>query len=226
MRFRPLPVTVLLALGAASLAAATADETSPRRIQDVGDGLLYARVTRAPAEIPTPEELAGRSVILDVRFAADDGTADGPLTTLIRAVAGATRPVFILTNADTSPRLQQTVSALDPLPGVITVASARENRPADFVVLATSDDERAAYAAFATGKSVVELTTDLPEKRRHDEASLTRQPPAEEPEADGTAGDDLPPPRPDVVRKPKPVIDAALQRAVHLYRGLRALQAL
>lgn len=206
--------------------AALAHVRGEPMVRDVGDGLHYARVTRAPDDLPATEHLAGRAAVVDLRYATDDGTADAPLTAMVRAMAGAKRPVFLLVNAETSPRLLRTVGALDALPGVITIARVGSAVTADFAAVITPEEERRAYEAFVAGKSVVELTTDLPGKRRNDEASLSQHPPAADSRPDESGDDGTPPPETATARSPKPLVDVALQRAVHLYRGLRALKTL
>jgi hypothetical protein len=75
--------------------------------------------------------------------------------------------------------------------------------------------DRRAYDALEKGSDVQSLLSDYPDKPRIDEAYLEK-----EHIADSDAPDvisDKPPP-------PRPLVDAMLQRAVQLHRGLLALK--
>ncbi len=77
------------------------------------------------------------------------------------------------------------------------------------------EDDKRAYDALESGASVESLLSDYPDKPRIDEAYLEK-----EHLSDSDAPDlptDKPPP-------PKPLVDALLQRAVQLHRGLVALK--
>jgi hypothetical protein len=83
----------------------------------------------------------------------------------------------------------------------------------DLEVKAPPEADRQAYAALEAGVALAGLLTDHPGKVRQDELSLRQ------------GSDSAPAPAPATgPGAAEPVIDAALQRAVHLHRAHQALR--
>ena len=93
----------------------------------------------------------------------------------------------------------------------------------DFIVTEAPADARRAYDALEKGSDVTALVTDHPDKLRNDEASLAhdRAPDSDGDDTDGSPSTEEPESKP----KAAPT-DAALQRAIHVYQGLRAMKVL
>ena len=122
----------------------------------------------------------------------------------------------ILLNGETAPELVQAATA--PLPRQLTVGRKADSAAADILVNVNPDDERRAFDALTSGTSIEKLVSNNAEKRRFDEAALTRShangtprsQPEEEPAADDKAAAEKPP------------TDVALLRAVQLHRTLQS----
>jgi hypothetical protein len=123
----------------------------------------------------------------------------------------------VLANNSTAPALLQVLADNRKVPGLLTVGIAALGFSPDFPVSQSPAEEQLAFNDFAKGTPVTELTTDNPQKQRNDEASLSRDAQADTGEADGTT-------KPADSEKRTQHIDAALQRAIQLHRGLKALK--
>jgi nucleoside phosphorylase len=179
---------------------------------DLGQGLVYIRVHHLPADLPANPEGRAPATVVDLRYVEADAATTTALGAWLKFRAGPKSPVLVLVNSKTSPALLATLRAHDPKSGILLISgSAGAVRP-DLTVPTSAEAERKAYDAFETGTPLATLITDFPDKVRIDEASLNFERPA--PEVTDT--DDQP--------QPAPVIDAALQRAVHLHRTLLALK--
>lgn len=202
-------------VGAACLSA----EAAPLE-RDLGQGLKLYRVHELPADLPPPAPASGRvpPCVVDLRYAKADADAASALQAWLRFRAKPRVPVFVLANAETSPALLRVLAEREPGAGVAVIGAASRNLKPDVVVRATAEEERRAYDALEKGATVAALLTDNPDKVRNDEASLSRDRLAEA-SAD-TATDALAP------KRDAPVVDVALQRAVHLHRALVALRKL
>jgi hypothetical protein len=77
------------------------------------------------------------------------------------------------------------------------------------------EDDRKAYDALEKGADVRSLLSDYPDKPRIDEAYL---------EKEHIADSEAPEVPTDKPLPPRPTVDALLQRAVQLHRGLLALK--
>jgi hypothetical protein len=181
---------------------------------DLGHGLSYCRVHELPADLPPAP--GGRPVafVLDLRFAKADGAGAGLLSAWVRFNASPTSPIFVLENADTSPAL----IALFPGTGagdVIVLAPASEKLTPTIAVHVDPADDRKAYDAVEKGASLASLLSDNPAKPRIDEAYLDKE---------HLSDSDAPDIESDKDSPPSPLVDAMVQKAVQLHRGLIALK--
>jgi hypothetical protein len=213
------PAGALLALaflaGRPLLAAASAP-------LDLGDGLEYLRV-RSPAD-PALKTLGGRpqALILDLRH-----VTAGELGPEFLRPALAARPdglpLFVLVGPDTPPGVARAVAETGR--GVVSFGVVGSD-PAPRVAVRTSvEDDRKAFAAADNGAPFTQLVSGKVEKERFDEATLvsefnngnTDPEPPEAPDPSATKPD-------GGTEAPPPLIDRVAQRAIHLYRALRALK--
>jgi hypothetical protein len=202
----------MMAAAAALVGAARSEAVSIPL--DLGHGLSYYRVHELPADLPPAP--GGRQVacVLDLRFARADATGAGLLSAWVRFNASATSPVFVLENADTSPAL----IALFPGSGagdVIVLAPASEKLTPTVAVHVDPADDRKAYDTVEKGGALLSLLADNPAKPRIDEAYL---------EKEHLSDSDAPDIESDKDSPPSPLVDAMVQRAVQLHRGLIALK--
>lgn len=191
--------------------------------RDLGEGLGYFRVHLAPADLPTNEALRKRPCVLDLRFAQAEPAAAAVLSGWLKFHAADKTPVFVLVNGGTDPAVLQALHDRDAIAGLLVIGIAAQKFAPDIAVIQSAADERRAYDALEKGTTVAALTTDNPDKQRNDEASLAHDRTTEP----AAALDDEESPRAEKLpgAKPKgPPIDAALQRAIHLYRALRAMK--
>jgi hypothetical protein len=183
--------------------------------QDLGQGLAYFRVTNAPADLPG--DAGKQPCVLDLRYARADANAPQLLSAWLRVHAQSEHPVFVLANNSTAPALLRILADNRKVPGLLTVGIAAPAFSPDFPVSQSPAEEQRAFDDFAKGTSVTELTTDNPQKQRNDEASLSRDAQADTAETEAAT---KPSDTPDRATH----IDAALQRAIQLHRGLKALK--
>lgn len=205
MRFLRAVLRVLL--GAAAAAAAAAPLT-----RDLGDGLLYVRVRELPADLPAAAPVPGGGCVLDLRFLPAGRDAAAALVAWAEFRAGVRSPLLLLANRDTGAELRAALRRLPRGGGCIVIGIPGPGFEPQLAVKGDPSAERTAYDALEGAASAMDLLVENPGKVRLDEASLNRPPPEEE-----TPPAAAPPPRP---------VDAALQRAFHLHRSLRALRRL
>jgi hypothetical protein len=196
----------------ALLLLATVSLKGASTVQDLGQGLVYFRVHTLPADLPGAAP-AHNATAIDVRFAAADAAQASALGAWIKFNATVKTPVFVLMNASTSRALREAIRG--GTAGVIVIAPRLPPVASDVAVAVTLETDRQAFEALEHGTPVDALLHDYPDKPRVDEAYLDREhiPDSEAPE---TASDTPPP--------PPPLVDAVLQRAVQLHRGLVALK--
>lgn len=181
---------------------------------DLGGGLSYYRVHGLPSDLPPSPSGRPGPCVLDLRFAKADGADAALLAAWVRFNASAAAPVFVLENSGTSPALV----ALFPSSGVgdvFTLAPASEGLPATIAVHVSASADRKAYDAFEKGAALASLLSDYPAKPRIDEAYL---------EKEHLSDSDAPDIEADKESPPAPLVDAMVQRAVQLHRGLVALK--
>lgn len=202
----PVLVLALLCLATPCWAAA------PSR--DLGQGLAYFRVHALPDDLPETAP-AHTACVLDLRFAAADAAQAGALSAWIKFNATPKSPVFVLENAGTSRALRAAVAS--GTPGVIVLAPRSQSPAPDIAVDVSAEADRQAYDALDKGAALDSLLHDYPDKPRVDEAYLDKEHIPDSAAPDAVS--DAPPP-------PMPLVDALLQRAVQLHRGLVALKQL
>ena len=153
--------------------------------------------------------------MLDVRYVRADAEASLALAAWLRFRASPRTPVFVLANGATSADVRTALAGLGPAEGVLVIGAPADDFAPDIAVSVPPEEERRAYDALATGVALAAVLVEHPDKVRNDEASLSRDRLAEA-SADATSEAEKTP--------PPPPIDAALQRAVHVHRALRALR--
>jgi hypothetical protein len=189
----------LLALALAFVATSRGGELAP--------GLSYLRSTDTAV---IAKSLESGSVVLDLR------TVTEPVKPLR---VPRTRVLLVLVSPETPALL---------LPGAITLGRAAPDFKTDLTVTTTAEAETLALNALAAGTAPDQLIVENADKPRFDESLLVREhqtgsagfPAGSEDPATPSAPDTTPPAPP----APPVVIDAVLQRAVHVYRGLIALK--
>jgi hypothetical protein len=181
---------------------------------DLGHGLSYYRVHELPADLPPAPAGRPGACVLDLRFARSDGPGAGLLSAWVRFNASAASPIFVLENADTSPAL----IALFPGTGagdVIVLAPASEKLTPTVAVHVDPADDRKAYDTVEKGAALASLLADNPAKPRIDEAYLDKE---------HLSDSEAPDIESDKASPPSPLVDAMVQKAVQLHRGLIALK--
>ncbi len=196
--------------------------------KDLGMGLSYFRTDDTAAESAALVSALQRpAVVIDLRnSSADEASAKALATALAQA---ASRPrtlrVFLLNDA-TSRRLIDIVCA--PRSGTLTIAPKNDSVTPDIAVPIGRDEDRRAYEAPAKGVPLEQLVDGAQDKRRFDEASLTREHNngTRSPERADNAGDSKANGDRSEKDKNAPPVDLVLQRAIHVHRGLVALKKL
>lgn len=163
--------------------------------------------------------LASGAAVLDLRYVTDRSAAAPLLSALGTSGTGAGRPLVIaLVSPETDPALR---ARLAGLPRVLTLGRADADLRTDIAVNTPADSDRRACDALAAGTPPDKLIVENAGKLRYDERSLVREHqtgssenPADKAGPDAGAADAAEP----------PVIDAVLQRAVQVHRGLVTLR--
>jgi hypothetical protein len=182
--------------------------------EDLGRGLWYVRVHRLPADLPPTRGGPAPACVLDLRFVEADQEAAVAFGAWLKFRAAPRSPVFVVVNAGTSAALLRVLRSSPAVAGLISIGGPVGAFVPDSVVRVAPDEERKAYDAFENGVAMTALIADQPNKVRIDEASLARERPAEPVGEPPVAA----PPR------PRPLVDVAAQRAVHLHRSLQAFK--
>ena len=214
----------LLLIVAPALAANAPAEPLER---DLGHGLAYFRVHSLPADLPATAARRG-AVVLDLRYTRGESGATAALGGWLKSHGSTTTPVFVLLNADTAPAVVAYFTSHDPVAGLVTLGGAASGYTPDIALKIHPAAERAAYDALEHGTPVESLLIDSPDKPRHDEASIAQERAAPADESTDADTDIANPGEaaPITPATPRPVIDYALLRAVHLHRALLALRKL
>lgn len=204
-----------LSLLAAAFALAAASAAAGQ-VRDLGQGLAYYRVHELPSDLPSPPAGRPGPCVLDLRFAKANEIAASALKAWVSFNVSARTPIFVLENAATSPSLLAALPGNGPK-GLVVLAPAPDRLAPDVTVRVADDTDQRAYDALEKGAPVESLLSDNPAKPRIDEAYLEKEhlPDSEAPDAAA----DRPTP-------PSPLVDAMIQRAVQLHRGLLALKRL
>lgn len=206
-----LPCLCATVLVAASALAPGAPAAAFKR--DLGQGLSYYRVHELPSDLPSAPSGRPGPCVLDLRFAKSDGPAASALNAWIKFNASVHTPIFVLENSETSPSILASVP--QGAPGLIVLAPESAKLSPDIAVRVAADLDRRAYEALEKGAPVESLLSDYPAKPRTDEEYL---------EKEHLSDSDVPEVATDRPSPPGPLVDAMLQRAVHLHRGLLALK--
>lgn len=181
---------------------------------DLGQDLVFFRLHELPADLPSARPGRTKPCVVDIRYVAAEPAAASAFSAWIKFRATVRTPVFVLANAATSAALLQALAEFETGQGVIVIGAARGPFQPDSGVTISEEDERKAFNALEQGTPLVKLIADQPDKVRNDEASLVKEALRESPAEVGLPSRPTP--------RPSPPIDAALQRAVHLHRALRA----
>jgi len=211
------------------VAAAPTAPTPPAApfTRDLGEGLVYHRITNLPADLPTAEAARKQPCVLDLRFVRGDAAAGTALDAWLKFRATSRTPVLLLINAETAAPVLAPLAARLPSPGLVVIGTASPGLTPDLALKLAPAEERLAYDALAAGATVESVLNDSPEKIRDDEAQLAKEHRARPTPAPPLSDD--PPDDPPSTKPTPPVappIDSALQRAVHLHRALKALKKL
>lgn len=181
--------------------------------RDLGQGLRFFRIHELPADLPSTQT-GGKPLpcVVDVRYARGDPESAKAFEAWLRFRAQPRVPIFVLANGATDTALLRVLAQREVGGGVVLIGVPSRNLKPDVTLKPDFTNERLAYDALEQGASLPSLLTDNPGKARNDEASLSRDRLAEA-SADAATKDG-----------PPPVVDVALQRAVHLHRSLVALK--
>jgi hypothetical protein len=166
---------------------------------DLAPGLAYVRTTDTQV---LAKALEAGSVVLDLRTVTD------PVKPLR---VPRTRVLLVLLSPET-PAIS--------IPGAITFGRAAPDFKTDIVVSTTAESDAKAVAALAADATPEKLIVENADKPRFDESILVRE---HESGAEPSAPAD-PAAKPADAPAPTVVVDAVLQRAVQVYRGLVALK--
>lgn len=207
---------------AAALVWAAAAQAAPLA-RDLGNGLTYVRVHAVPQDLPTDKTAENHGCVLDLRYAQGSAEVAPVLEAWLKFRATPRTPIFVLVNGSTAPALFGALGHRDATPGLLVIGVASQPFAPDITVSESATDERQAYDALEKGLSVSALTTDNPDKQRNDEASLARDRTAEPADADTSDTPTTATPSP---KHSSPPLDAALQEALHVFQGLRAMKIL
>jgi hypothetical protein len=206
------PYTCLIA--AAALAALPHAACAAALVRDLGQGLTYYRVHELPADLPSPPSGRPGPCVLDLRFAKSDGISAAALRAWVRFNVSARSPIFVLENGATSPFLRASLAAGGPQ-GLMVLAPVSAGLSPDIAVRVAEDTDQRAYDALEKGEPIQSLLRDNPAKPRVDEAYLEKE------HLSDSEAPDVAAEKPSA---PPPLVDAMLQRAVQLHRGLAALK--
>lgn len=177
---------------------------------DLGEGLAYVRLKSLPADLPAASR-AG-PLVADLRFLPATAEHATAFAAWLRFQARPGVPLLLVANPETGEELRRVLAGPRP-PAVVLIGVPGPGFAPDLTVTASRENDRRAYAAGEQGITVATLLADHPGKVRQDELSLR------------PGGEESRPPVPSAGADPvEPVIDAALQRALHLYRAYRALR--
>ena len=200
-------------------------------LSDLGQGLSVLRLValtaagRAPASPLTDTP----ALVLDLRDTTADEPSVAALLAALRARPAGKGVCLVLLSPDTAPALLAALSSTPP--GCLTVGRADGACRPDISVVTTADADKRARAALAAGTPFTALLAPPSAKPRHDEAELAKDHAA----GKSSAAQPDPETSPSVPAQPKPQnaqpeiapaalsVDAVLQHAVQVHRGLLAL---
>ncbi len=222
MTIAPWPTGLRLFALAATLALILATDAQALTTVDLGQGLTYLRV--AENETDFGDLAPFSAAIIDLRgikFAAPD--AEKLAQTLAANATTKPRPLrLLLLDANTSSALTRTLAT--PPAGVLTLAPASANLPADLTLPITDDEEQNLREARTRSTPITQLLPAPGTKERRDEATLVQE------HTNGTSSpepteSDAPAVKPtEKTATPSPLTDHLLLRALQLHRAHLALK--
>lgn len=164
---------------------------------ELAPGLAYVRTTDPLAIV---KALETGSVILDLRAVTDE----------VKPLRIPDKRLLLVLVSPATPAIT--------LPGAITVGRAAPGFKTDLTVTTTAESEGQVLTALSAGKSPDELVAENADKPRFDESTLVRD--QNNPAPTLAPADETPS---TAATTAKPLVDPVLQRAVQVYRGLKAL---
>ncbi|MFA6286350.1 MAG: hypothetical protein WC661_03130 [Opitutaceae bacterium] len=222
---------IALTLGLFVLAADLRAATTPAgRTEDLGQGLTYVRPANNNAEsLALLKAVTAGPAVLDLRYFSAGENAAGWIAA-IKSFATPKRICLVLVSPETTPEL---LSGLAPgAPGCVMIGRTSPALNVAISVDTPADTDRKAWDAIVQGAVLEKLITATLDKPRYDEAVLAKEHAADingdDSEPKDAAAPDSPKKTddPKAPAKPKPLVDAVLQRAVQIDRGLLALRRL
>ncbi|CAM2994670.1 hypothetical protein [Rariglobus hedericola] len=192
------------------------------RAVELSPGLDYLRAGAADSAT-FAKALETGSVVLDLRYASTK-TAAATLSGVKGFRTHPKRIVLVLLSPETSGAARNELSVT--IPGCITIGRASADYKTDIIVTTTAEADKRAFDALVADTSPAKLVLENVNKSRFDEATLIHE---------HETGVETPAPAEAVksasasetADKPKPLpVDAVLQRAVQIHRGLVALKQL
>jgi hypothetical protein len=234
MKLRHVLLFVSLLLGATALIRTAAAKPL---ILDLGQGLAYHRAQTLPADLPAASPARPQPLVLDLRYTTGGPDAAITLAAWLKFRAVPRTPVLILANAETSPALRAAFAEREDTPGLIVLGLNGPDFTPDLALTADPATARRAYDALTQPEALTTLITPTLTKARNDEAALAAEWHPDRSGANPSVAAALPadhgkragaktPVTPSdlAAPTPPPLIDAVLQRAVHLHRALVALR--
>jgi hypothetical protein len=191
-------------------------------VRDLGDGLIYLRVTELPGDMPGDAEFL-QPCVIDLRFASGDADGARALFLKLELHVRPDRPIFVLTNAGTDGAIQHQFSVTRSRAGMLTLGEKTNGLTPDIVIPTDPDTEKRAYEALPITPDITTLLKVTPIKIRYDEAALT------EARSHGRELEDEPAPEltdpSDAEKTPEALIDQVLLRATQIYHAWRVLKS-
>jgi hypothetical protein len=234
MKLRHVLLFVSSLLGASAL---TRTAAAKPLMLDLGQGLAYHRAHTLPADLPAASPARPQPLVLDLRYTTGGPDAAITLAAWLKFRAVPRTPLFILANTETSPGLRAAFAEREDTPGLIVLGLNAPDFTPDLALAADPATERRAYDALTQPEALTTLITPTIAKPRNDEAALAAEwhpdrtkshlaVTAAQPADQGkhTTTKNAATPSDPATPAPPPLIDAVLQRAVHLHRALVALR--
>lgn len=187
--------------------------------RDLGKGLAYYRITASTPGLPSAKHPG--SAVLDLRYAESSAVTPKDLEDWLLQNATAPSPVFVLANLETAPELRALLARLAPHAHLLVIGAATADFHPDIAIAVSADAERTAYDALQSDTDITALVTPALAKPRHDEAAIMAARSRGESEDEETE----PQLTDDDSSSAMPMVDPALQRAVHLHRAWLILGA-
>ena len=202
----------------------------------LGPGLAFLRLAALDVEVAAKMSASSTALVLDLRGTTADEQSAVTFLAMLRARPANQGVCLILISPATAPALLKML--VTRVSGCLTIGRAEGNCRPDIAVTTTAESDQRAQDALGTGTPPLALLGPTVDKPRHDEAELAKdhasgKKPASEPASpDSTAPKPAASPAagslPAVITATlstvlPPPLDAVLQRAVQIHRGLLAL---